>query len=133
MSDNVLSDEMVDAVVADDVRRIAALIEAGANVNASNERGETAFSYACASNSLGAAKFLVARGADINTVDVGGGSPLDWALCWSSPEFREWLGGIGGTRHDQSYEPWPWPPRCKVGGCSCDPGGGPDCDGPSGS
>ena len=101
-----LSDEMLDAVTRDDVQAIAALLEGGAEVNARNERGETAFSYACANNSLAAAKLLFSRGADINTVDGGGGSPLDWAVCWSSPEFLEWLAGVGGKRHDDSYPPW---------------------------
>jgi hypothetical protein len=109
---------MVAAVCADDVRRIAALLNAGAAVNARNERGETAFSFACANNSLAAAKLLFARGADVNTIDAGGGSPLDWAVCWSSPEFREWLAGVGGQRHDSNSEPWAWPPKCSADGCS---------------
>lgn len=106
-----LGDEMVDAVVADDVGRVVALLEAGADINASNDRGETAFSFACTNNALAVARVLFLHGADINTVDAGGGSPLDWAVCWSSLEFRDWLIGAGGERHDRSYEPWPWPPR----------------------
>jgi hypothetical protein len=117
MAGDALSEDMVAAVLADDVGRIAALLAAGADVNARNERGETAFSYACANNSLAAAKLLFARGADVNTVDAGGGSPLDWALCWSSPEFREWLAGVGGRRHDATYEPWKWPPKCGDDAC----------------
>jgi ankyrin repeat protein len=107
---------MVDAIVADDVERVVALLEAGADPNATNERGETAFSYACANYALEAAKALFVHGAEINTLDACGGSPLDWAACWSSPEFRAWLIGIGGRRHDNSYDPWPWPPRSE-GGC----------------
>ena len=111
-----LSNEMLDAVVADDVGLVVALLEAGTDINASNERGETAFSFACANNALGVAKTLFLRGAEINTVDAGGGSPLDWAVCWASPEFRAWLIGVGGERHDNSYEPWPWPPNSE-GAC----------------
>ncbi len=107
---------MREAVVADDFERVVALLEAGADVNAANERGETAFSYACANNALAVAKALFLRGAEINTVNAGGGSPLDWAVRWSSPEFRAWLIGVGGRRHDTRYEPWPWPPRSE-GGC----------------
>jgi ankyrin repeat protein len=100
---------MVEAVIANNVARIAALLNRGQDINARNERGETAFSFACANNALRSAKLLASRGADINTVDAGGGSPLDWAVCWSSPEFREWLIDLGGRRHDESYEPWVWP------------------------
>ena len=112
-----LSEEMIDAVVADDVGRVVTLLEAGADINARNECGETAFSYACAYNALAVAKALFQRGAEIDTVDAGGGSPLDWAICQSSPEFREWLIGVGGKRHDLSYEPWPWPPKSRGGSC----------------
>jgi ankyrin repeat protein len=101
---------MLSAVVRDDVERIGALLDCGVDVNARNDLGETAFSFACAYNALSAAKLLQARGADINTIDRGGGSPLDWAVCQSSPEFREWLVSVGGKRHDNSHEPWPWPP-----------------------
>ena len=55
MTGEALSEDMIAAVVADDVGRIAALLEAGAGVSARNERGETAFSYACANNSIAAA------------------------------------------------------------------------------
>lgn len=107
-----LSDEMVDPVARNDVRHIAELLDAGADVNARNEQEETAFSYACANNRLAAAELLFSRGADINTIDAGGGTPLDWAVCWSSPEFHEWLTGIGGKRNDTGCPPWmrplPW-------------------------
>ena len=45
-------------------------------------------------------------------MDKGGGSPLDGAVCWSSPDFRQWLIEIGGKRHDDSYEPGSWPLPC---------------------
>jgi hypothetical protein len=104
-----LSWEMIEAVSANNCQAIASLLAAGQDVNAQNIQGETAFSYACARNAIAAAKLLVDRGADINTIDAGGGSPLDWAVCWVSPEFREWLKSIGGKRHDMSYPDQPWP------------------------
>jgi ankyrin repeat protein len=99
-----LSLKMVDAVIANDVAAVAKLLDAGKDVNARNESGETAFSYACANNAFDVAKLLHSRGADINTVDKGNGSPLDWASCHSSPEFCAWLESVGGKRHDL------WPP-----------------------
>jgi ankyrin repeat protein len=106
-----LIDEMTEAVVRDDVERIGALLDSGVDVNARNGLGETAFSFACAYNALAAAKLLHSRGAEINSIDHGGGSLLDWAVCQSSPEFRAWLESVGGRRHDDSHAPWPWPPR----------------------
>jgi ankyrin repeat protein len=111
MSSESVLDQMISAVITNDIERLIALLDSGADINSRNERGETAFSFACSYNALPAAQALVSRGADINTVDVGGGSPLDWAVCHSSPEFREWLIGVGGRRHDNSFEPWAWPPR----------------------
>jgi ankyrin repeat protein len=102
---------LMGAAAANDLALGRLLLAHGANVNARNQHGETAFSYACANNSLAVAQLLFANGADINTVDAGGGSPLDWAVCWSSPEFREWLASVGGKRHDNGYAPWPWPPQ----------------------
>ena len=102
-----LSWKMVDAVIANDVKAVARLLDARQSVNARNENGETAFSYACANNAFEVAKLLHARGADINTVDKGNGSPLDWAVCWSSRKFCKWLESVGGKRHDV------WPPKRK--------------------
>ena len=104
-----LSEEMIDAVVADDVGAVTRLLDSGQDVGARNEHGETAFSFACASNAFAVARLLHSLGADVNTIDNGGGSPLDWAVCWASPEFRDWLKSVGGVRHDDSYPEHPWP------------------------
>jgi ankyrin repeat protein len=125
MPPKLLSNEMVVAVVSEDVVRISALLNAGVDINARNERGETAFSFACANNALSAAILLHSRGADINTIDSGGGSPLDWAVCQSSPEFRAWLIGVGGKRMDTSYDPWPWPLKDEDGNCHLRPSSDP--------
>ena len=82
------------------------LVELGADVNYRNEHGETPFSFTCAWNRFDCAKYLYEQGVEINTVDERGGSPLDWAVCHASQEFRDWLLSIGARRHDDSYEPW---------------------------
>ena len=102
---------MVAATVEGNVEAVRELVECGSDIDGCNERGETAFSFACAYNQLAVAQLLYWFGADINTVDVGGGSPFDWAVCHASPSFCEWLVGVGGERHDNSYEPWNLPPR----------------------
>ena len=104
-----LSEEMIEAVVANDVSAVERLLDAGQDINACNEQAETAFSFACANDSFAVAKALHARGAEINNVDAGGGSPLDWAVYWASPEFRAWLKSVGAVRNDESYPEHPWP------------------------
>jgi ankyrin repeat protein len=69
-------------------------------MNAKNDSGETAFSYTCANDSFQSAKLLHVAGADVNTADAGGGSPLDWALNWASPEFYKWFVAIGCKHMD---------------------------------
>ena len=85
------------------------LVESGAAINWANDDGETAFSYACSRNQFDAAKLLFQHGADINSVDSSGGTPLDWAVCHAAPDFRAWLRSIGGRRN-LDYSEWPWPP-----------------------
>ena len=45
MSANMLSHEIVRAVVVDEFAGIIALLDDGDDINARNERGETAFSF----------------------------------------------------------------------------------------
>jgi hypothetical protein len=40
-------------------------------------------------------------------------TPLDIAMCWSSPYFRRWLKSVGGIRH-QNFEGWRWPRADKL-------------------
>ena len=70
-------------------------------MRAKNDSGETAFSYACANDAFAAARVLHAGGAELNTVDAGGGSPLDWAKQWASKEFYDWLVGVGCEHVDR--------------------------------
>jgi len=95
-----LSWKMINAVCDNDVKAVANLLDARQNVNAKNENGETAFSYVCSRNAFAVAKLLYSRGANINTIDKGNGSPLDWAASRSSKKCRAWLKGVGGKHHD---------------------------------
>jgi len=89
------------------------LVDSGANVVWANNDGETAFSYACASNEFAIAKYLHEHGAEINSVDSSGATPLDWAVCHGQPEFRQWLREVGGTRK-LDHDEWPWPPNTTI-------------------
>ena len=96
------------------VTAMKTLLEFDADVHWKNEDGETAFSFACAYDQFDAARLLHDSGANINSVDSSGGTPLDWAVCHARPEFREWLKSVGGIRNSD-HDEWPWPP--KTDGC----------------
>jgi ankyrin repeat protein len=91
------------------LKAMTVLLQLGANVNFQSDDGESPFSWACARNQFASASLLHESGADVNALLSSGLTPLDCAVCWSSPEFRAWLKGVGGTRTG-TYDEWPWPP-----------------------
>ena len=99
----------IQAALLTDLDTMEKMLSAGFDINSHSETGETAFSWCCAENKLESAKFLKANGADVNAKIADNCTPLDVAVCWASPEFREWLRSVGGCRmHD--WNEWPWPP-----------------------
>ena len=84
----------------EDLAGMAAMLDAGFDVNTANAAHETAFMHCCANDRLRAAKFLASRNADVNAADHGGTTPMDFAVRHASREFRDWLLRIGGRRHD---------------------------------
>jgi ankyrin repeat protein len=104
MTDELWTD-WINAAADNDVARIAELLAAGVNVNSCDERGQTAFSYACAYNSFETAELLWTNGADINAPHNDGWTPLDSAGTLASPAFRDWLISIGCKHGVLSPEP----------------------------
>jgi hypothetical protein len=98
MPDEVWNDWII-AASDGDLQRLADLLAAGIDINASDRDGQTGFSYACAYNSLGVARFLYGMGADVNAALHNGLSPLDCTSTLGSADLREWLIGVGGRRN----------------------------------
>ena len=70
------ADLLFEAVSNNNIEEVARLIEAGANVNATDDYGETALMWAAWYNAADAAKMLIEAGADINARDKGGKTAL---------------------------------------------------------
>jgi len=72
---------------------ILALLAAGADVNAANDRGWTPIHQAASANQLETAVVLVAAGAALDVEAHGaGGTPLIAALFWGHRELADFLG-----------------------------------------
>jgi len=69
---------------------ISVLVEHGANVGITNGDGNTALHFAAEAGSIGAAKLLLAYGADIEGKNKKGWTPVGCA----APEIREFLGKL---------------------------------------
>jgi len=74
---------------------VVTLIAKGADVNAKNRYG-TPLHLPAGSGHKDIAKLLIANGADVNVKDVGGDTPLDWAINRNHPEIADLLRKSGG-------------------------------------
>ena len=96
------SDSLLDAVARDDVSGVQRFIQAGADLNAvwdePNSAGSftTALAYAVNSNSVNAARLLLANGVDANKPNPDGQTPLLFAL-----ERQASLGDAVRARREQ--------------------------------
>jgi ankyrin repeat protein len=77
---------------------MAAMLDAGFDVNAVNPAHETVFMHCCANDRPRAARLLLARGADVNVSDHGGTTAMGFALRHASRTLCEWLERAGGRR-----------------------------------
>ncbi|MDR0965898.1 MAG: ankyrin repeat domain-containing protein, partial [Myxococcales bacterium] len=79
--------QLTKAVKRNDLSRVQSLIEAGANVNATNQNGETALMLATSSERAALIQTLLAAGADVNAWDKDGETLLTKAV----KKNDEWL------------------------------------------
>jgi ankyrin repeat protein len=84
-------DELNDAIVANDVDRVAYLLTHGAQVNSTDGEGFTPLISAIRSGLVAVATYLVEHKADANLPDRSGWTPLMWATWGDSPALVEML------------------------------------------
>ncbi len=71
------------------------LVEAGADINAKSEKGNTPLMWYCYSSYIEGIKYLVSLGADVNVVNLDGHTAYDIAEHFASKEVRDYLISIG--------------------------------------
>jgi quinoprotein dehydrogenase-associated probable ABC transporter substrate-binding protein len=84
-------DELNNAIVANDVDRVAYLLTHGAHVNSTDGDGYTPLISAIRSGFVAVATYLVEHKADANLPDRSGWTPLMWATWGDSPALVEML------------------------------------------
>ena len=84
-------DELNDAIVADDVDRVAYLLTHGAHANSQDGEGYTPLISAVRSGFVGVATYLVEHDADANLTDRSGWTPLMWATWGDRPALLSML------------------------------------------
>jgi ankyrin repeat protein len=87
---------------------MAAMLDAGFDVNTVNAAHQTVLMHCCANGRSKAARLLVARGADVNVVDHGGTTAMDFAVRHASRDLCDWLARSGariGASGDYAHRP----------------------------
>lgn len=74
------------------------LLEAGADINQPDGRGETPLAAAAFMGETEAAAVLIANGADVNVTNLQGVAPIEWARQRGNDEIVEMLIAAGATR-----------------------------------
>jgi len=97
-----------------EVDAVGSLLDRGANADAKGQRGLTALMLAAAGSrpSPAAVRLLLARTHDVNAMDEGGRTALDWALLQGETEVARLIRNAGGlVRRAPDRVDSPAPPR----------------------
>jgi uncharacterized protein len=83
---------------------IAALREAGANVNGANGQGISPLMFAAANGQTAAIDALIAAGADVHRANIDGDTALHWASAWGRVDATRVLLEAGAKLDVRNYE-----------------------------
>ena len=93
-----------EAIRSGDIGRVRALVEAGANINALDEHGQTALMNAVYWGNFDIAKLLVDRGAELNHTAKLRLTALYLAVIGNRPEFVRLLVDAGADTNIRGSE-----------------------------
>ena len=94
---------LMQAAADGDVELMQTLLDHGADPNSMNEDGERPLGFACAWIQWPAAELLLNVGADVNALEDGRSTYLDWATVGAHTAGIELLRSHGGLRFDELH------------------------------
>jgi len=81
-------DDLIEAVIIDDVAKVQQLLEKGVNPDGFEDEAKVRpLHFAAQHNAIGSAQLLIAMGADINAQTTDGMTPLKVAIIHSHYEI----------------------------------------------
>jgi len=90
-----MSDELINAVYANNINKIRELVAAGADINKENKYGKTPLEIAVSSGNLDMVRLLVELGADINKENKYNRTPLEIAISSGKIDMLRLLVELG--------------------------------------
>lgn len=94
--------ELLEAAKSGAFIAVHSMLKIGANVNEKDEKGNTALHYAAASGDKQILSILLGRKKiDLNSKNLTGQTPLDWAIANNRQEAISRLQKAGAVRGDQ--------------------------------
>lgn len=106
-----ISHKLLDAVAKEDFALVEKELGGGANINTSDEKGNTPLHLAALKANLEITKFLVQKGANINQKDGNGDTPLANAAAIGNLEIVKFLidkGAEVDSKNQTNWTPLRW-------------------------
>ena len=91
------SQKFLNACSTGDVQKVAEFLDGGADPNSRDRYGLTVLIWTGRKGRIEAAKLLLARGAELEAVDVRGRTALCHAACYKRDAYIEYLASVGAN------------------------------------
>ncbi len=95
--------DVIDAAIRCQPLQVRELLNRGASVNSSDERGDTVLAWAVKRNCTPVVQLLLESGARVNTVSRNGFTPYVWSRIYGRDEMSEILKSAGADTESGSY------------------------------
>lgn len=95
--------DVIDAAIRCNTTRVRELLNQGADVNSSDERGDTVLAWAVKRKCAPVVQLLLDRGANVNTISRNGFTPYVWSRIYGHQQMSQMLKLAGADTESGSY------------------------------